>query len=387
MTCAQLMTGDKRMSKPDRIETDVFIVGGGPAGLATGIAARRKGFRVVIADYARPPIDKACGEGLLPDALAALDRLGVAMPNETGYPFAGIRFVDYRSRVTARFPKGRGLGIRRTRLHEILIQSAGRAGTSLLWGSNVEWSPSGSLRVNGIPVLCRWIVGADGQKSRVRDWAGIQVHSVQHIRFGFRCHFRAQPWTDCVEVHWGAGCQLFVTPISPSELCLAMITRDPRLRFDTALSQFPEIIRRLRGSARTTVLRGALSVQRSVREVAKDNFVLVGDASGSVDAVSGEGLCLSFRQAECLANALAQENLELYRQGHRQIQRVASVMARLMLLMDGIPILRSTVLHLFKCYPVLFSALLARHLESRTPTPPLQDLGKALLKTPDISKC
>jgi len=59
-------------------ETDVFVIGGGPAGLAAAIAARRAGFDVVVADRSQPPIDKACGEGLMPDGLSALQRLGVS---------------------------------------------------------------------------------------------------------------------------------------------------------------------------------------------------------------------------------------------------------------------------------------------------------------------
>ena len=60
--------------------TDVFIVGGGPAGLAAAIAARQRGLRVVVADGGHAPIDKACGEGLMPDALAELERLGIQLP-------------------------------------------------------------------------------------------------------------------------------------------------------------------------------------------------------------------------------------------------------------------------------------------------------------------
>ena len=60
--------------------TDVFVIGGGPAGLAAAIAARQRGLRVVVADGARPPIDKACGEALMPDAITALERLGIAVP-------------------------------------------------------------------------------------------------------------------------------------------------------------------------------------------------------------------------------------------------------------------------------------------------------------------
>lgn len=73
-------------------QTDIFVVGGGPAGLAAAIAARLKGFDVVVADAAEPPIDKACGEGLMPDSLDALLRLGVAIDPEQSFAFAGSVF-------------------------------------------------------------------------------------------------------------------------------------------------------------------------------------------------------------------------------------------------------------------------------------------------------
>ena len=57
-------------------DTDVFVVGGGPAGLGCAIAARQHGLRVIVADSAQPPIDKACGEGLMPDSLEVLAQPG-----------------------------------------------------------------------------------------------------------------------------------------------------------------------------------------------------------------------------------------------------------------------------------------------------------------------
>ena len=77
----------------DILKTDVFIVGGGPAGLATGIAIRQRGLRVVVADLARPPIDKACGEGLMPQTVAELKALGVTLGPSQAVPFRGIRFI------------------------------------------------------------------------------------------------------------------------------------------------------------------------------------------------------------------------------------------------------------------------------------------------------
>ena len=83
--------------------TDVFVIGGGPAGLAAAIAARQQGLKVVVVDSARGPIDKACGEGLMPDGLDALRQLGVSLDKcETG-SFRGIRFVGGDGSVHADF--------------------------------------------------------------------------------------------------------------------------------------------------------------------------------------------------------------------------------------------------------------------------------------------
>ena len=94
-------------------ETDVLVVGGGPAGLSAAIAARRKGFSVTLIDAAVPPIDKACGEGLMPDALRALADLGVEIPADAGFAFYGIRFLGEDVSVEAEFPSGFGLALRR----------------------------------------------------------------------------------------------------------------------------------------------------------------------------------------------------------------------------------------------------------------------------------
>src|SRR5450432_2366021 len=119
-------------------QTDVFVVGGGPAGLAAAIACRARGFGVTLADPALPPIDKSCGEGLVPDAIAALGRLGVTLDPRHYCPFRGIRFLGEGVSVDAGFPNGTGLGIRRTHLHQALVDCAEDAGATLLWGVQVK---------------------------------------------------------------------------------------------------------------------------------------------------------------------------------------------------------------------------------------------------------
>ena len=141
------------------------------------------------------------------------------------------------------FPQGYGLGIRRTTLHQALVERAAEAGVQSLWGTRVRGIGRGEVWLDSGKVQCRWIIGADGQNSLVRKWAGLDRGRPQETRFGFRQHFRVAPWTDFVEVHWGRHCQIVVTPVSPDEVCLVVTSRSPQLRLKEALNQFPEITR------------------------------------------------------------------------------------------------------------------------------------------------
>src|SRR5215831_8197316 len=304
--------------------TDVFVIGGGPAGLAAAIAARRAGLTVTLADGAIPPIDKACGEGIMPDGIAAAQSLGISL-DSAGHPFRGIRFCDAGSRVEAEFPQGEGLGIRRTDLHPILVRRA----------------------------------EADGVRLR---WAGLDVSREGTRRYGFRRHFRVTQTSDCMELHWGDRCQLYLTPVGPRELCVAIISRDPRLRLEDAFDRFPGVAARLQGAEPIGTERGGITVSRRLRSVVRGNIALVGDASGSVDAITGEGLCLLFQQSAALARAMVAGDLSLYQKDHARIGRRPAFMSRAMLLLDTRHVLRGRVLRAMSADPHLFADLVAMHV-------------------------
>jgi flavin-dependent dehydrogenase len=348
--------------------TDVFVIGGGPAGLAAAIAARQQGFRVTVADGAKPPIDKACGEALMPDAIKALERLGVTVPAADACPLRGVRFLSSGLTAEAGFPSsGCGLSIRRTALHHVMTERAAGLGVDLLWQSVVTGISSEEVQLRERAVHTKWIVGADGVNSRVRRWANLDAHSRTDVRYAFRRHYRVRPWTDHMEIHWGEHCQAYATAVSNEQVCVAVASHNPELRLEESLPEFRELNARLQGAGTASAERGSVSANRKLKRVWRKNVALIGDASGTVDAITGEGLGLSFSQAAVLANCLKSGNLAQYQTSHRRLALRPWLMARLMLTLDGRPGVQQRTLQVFRKRPEVFRRLLALHVGSLSP--------------------
>jgi flavin-dependent dehydrogenase len=344
------------------LTSDVLVVGGGPAGLAAAIALRKHGIDVLLADALQPPIDKACGEGILPRSRRELTRLGVELDARHGAAFGGIRFCDDHSTVSADFRSGQGIGLRRVVLHTALIEHAQEVGVRMLWGTRVNLNLSQPATLNGKPVRYRYLVGADGHSSRVRPWAGLERGSLLTRRFGFRTHYRITPWSPYIEIHWGPLGQAYVTPVSAEEICVAILTRfSGAARSGDVIQSIPALRERLMHAEITTRERGAITTTFRLRRVVRGTVALIGDASGSVDAISGEGMALGFRQAQGLAGAICNDNLAPYAAGHAEILRLPQTLARLILLMDRWPSLRRKAMNVFARDPHLFAELLQVH--------------------------
>jgi flavin-dependent dehydrogenase len=348
--------------------TDVFVIGGGPAGLAMAIAARQRGLRATVADGMRPPIDKACGEGLMPDGLAALEKLGIHLPATDAYPFQGIRFVGRKLFADALFPDGTpGLAARRTVLHRVMMERASQFGADLKWGMVVRGIAPDGVYVGDSFVRARWIVGADGSNSRVRLWAGLEECYRPHLRFAFRRHYRVGPWTDHMEVHWGTRCQGYATAVGEDQVCVSLASHDPSLRLEDGLNELPWLNRRLRGAEPVSTERGAVTGNRRFKRVWRGNVALIGDAAGTVDAITGEGLRLAFSQAVALAKCIEAGDLAPYQKIHDQLALRPLLMARLMLTLDGRPRLQDRTLEVFRRRPEIFRRLLALHVGALPP--------------------
>jgi flavin-dependent dehydrogenase len=327
---------------------------------------RQQGFEVTVVDCAVPPIDKACGEGLMPDSLAALGRLGVEVDRSQGYAFRGIRFSDGTSTVAGDFPNGSGLGVRRFLLHELLVRHAQAAKVNLIWGAKHVQLCDGGISIDGERLAARFVVGADGLKSGIRQSAGLDAVKSEKRRYGFRRHYRVAPWSEYVELYWGPQGQFYITPVAEKEICVVLISRDQKLRLDAALAAFPALRERLAGAEHGSHEMGSMSISRSLKRVYKDGLALLGDASGSVDAVTGEGMCLAFKQADALARALRAGDLGQYETRHREIGSKPRMMASLMLTMELHGELRRRALAGLAKRPQLFEALLKFHVGETT---------------------
>ena len=338
------------------------MVGGGPAGLAAAIALRLKGYSVKVADCAVPPVEKACGEGLMPDSQIALRKLGVVVTSAHGFPFRGVQFVEGQTTVHGDFPNAAGIGVRRPVLQQLLIERAEQLGVELQWGvKGIDLRPEG-LFVRKESIHADLIVAADGHKSLLRRRAGLEAARSLSFRYGFRRHYRVAPWSEYLESYWEDRFQIYVTPVAPDEVCVVLMSTHAGFRLDNALAQVPAVSGRLQGHTYSSNEMGALIVSRRLKRVYKPGLVLVGDSSGSVDAITGEGLCLSFKAALDLADAYAAGNLASYQRAHEASQVNPSRMASLLLLLGKHPRLRRRVLAGFGYRPDVFTHLLAIHV-------------------------
>lgn len=339
---------------------DVLIVGGGPAGLATAIAVRQHGLDVLVIDRATPPIDKACGEGVMPAGVEALARLGIDASAE-GRPFRGIRYLGDGVSVRADFPGVQGVAMRRPVLHRLLVARATSLGVRFAWGTPVRGLEDSCVQTDAGEISGRWLVGADGLHSRVRLWSGLAQASRRRARFGVRRHYRCEPWSNDVEVSWADGCEAYVWGASDEEVGVAMLWSGEKSDFDSLLLRFPDLARRLADSTTSSRDQGAGPFDQRPRKLWRGHTVLVGDAAGYRDAITGEGLGIAFGEALELAACLARDDLRSYPAAVRRLTRRPYRFIRLLLAAEARPAVRRRFLHLLAAQPDLFRRLLATH--------------------------
>ena len=158
-----------------------------------------------------------------------------------------------------------------------------------------------------------FLIGADGLRSRVRRFAGLQGQPPgKQQRWGARQHFAIAPWSPYVKVWWQRGIEAYITPSGPRQVEIAFLwdraqfspTRDPGI--SAFLSPFPALAARIQPASPLSRLCGLGPLAVASTSPVAGRVVLVGDALMFLDGVTGEGLSLGFSQAELLAQHLPQ---------------------------------------------------------------------------------
>ncbi|MEZ0067238.1 flavin-dependent dehydrogenase [Streptacidiphilus sp. MAP12-20] len=330
---------------------DLLVVGGGPAGLATAIHAARAGLDVAVAEPRPAPIDKACGEGLMPGAVHALADLGIAIE---GQPIRGIRYLDHLRSAQALFQGESGRGVRRTDLHAALARRAAELGVPVLplRVGAVRQEHSG---VSAAGITARYLAAADGLHSPIRRQLALDRPDPRPPRYGLRRHFAVRPWTDCVEVHWSPRAEAYVTPLARNLVGVAVLTSE-RGPFETHLAQFPALARRLPPTAATAV-RGAGPLRQLVRCRVAGRVLLVGDAAGYIDALTGEGVSLALASAAELVHCVRAERPQAYEHAWRRVSRRHRLLTETLLWARHRPRLASAIVPAAARLPAVFTAV------------------------------
>jgi flavin-dependent dehydrogenase len=293
----------------------------------------------------------------MPHAVAQLDALGVA---PKGKAFHGISYLDGTHWVSAPFRSGAGLGVRRTALHAALLDAATKAGVRIVHGDvGVVNQDTSSVRCGEI--RARYLAAADGLHSPIRSSLGLAAAASGRRRWGIRRHVRIAPWSDNVEVYWSANAEAYVTPVADDCVGIAVLTSD-RGGFEHHLNAFPVLKNRVNGHAHGRD-RAAGPLRQRVTSRSAGRVLLVGDAAGYIDALTGEGLGIALRAAELVVKCVVADRPADYDRQWRSMSRRYRMLTAAVLHASAIRPVRSHIVPAASGLPMVFTALVNRLAE------------------------
>lgn len=291
---------------------DLAVLGTGPAGAACALAAAREGLAVVAFDPRRAPKDAPCGEGIMPSGVDALRGLGLGGAADAGRPFPGVRHVVEGAPPLAIDLDRPGIALRRDALLAHLDGALAATGVVRTPATAQVVRTDTGFRVTsaGGDVLVRAVVAADGA-------SGAGLPGLPHPdrvrppgRFGLRARFTERQRLDRVEVHFGRGCEVYLTPLPGAVVNVAVLferpppdVRGPEALLAEALARHPAAAARL-GDV-VTAPEGRAIVRRVPRACSARGAFLAGDALGAVDPIVGCGVAIALRTGVTAARAAA----------------------------------------------------------------------------------
>lgn len=380
---SKVKSGLAATNSTDKRTADVLIAGGGIAGSSLAIMLGRKGFAVQLFERAEYPREKPCGEGLMPGGVAVLDHLNVTS-SVGGTRFRGVRYHCNGRTVEGNFPRQAGFGQtgigqrRRVLDHVLYSEAAATPGVHIYTGSRVEGPVVENGRVRGLIVggkrmLAPLVVGADGMHSTIRQKLGLSCPP-RRGRFGIRAHFRLserKEQSDRVEIFVGQGKEIYVTPLPDHEINVIALGDAGPNREDTEVSllqrceEFPELASLMEGAQQVSATIGASPLTGGAIAGVALGGVLLGDAAGFVDPVTGGGMTQALMAAELLAGYIAENKLGeddwlwSFERERRKMLRGYVLLTQAILRLSDKPQLTDVVLSLLARWPALLSHGLA----------------------------
>jgi flavin-dependent dehydrogenase len=310
---------------------------------------------VVVVEPRAAPIDKACGEGIAHSAVDYLTRLGVRL---SGRPFYGIRYLDAARRVDARFVAGPGLGVRRTTLQSALADRLAELGVDVV-RERVGPISQNLSSVTAAGITARYLAAADGLHSPIRRQLSLGGTPSADVRRGLRQHFAVAPWTDLVEVYWSTLGEAYVTPVADDLIGVAILT-SARGTFESHLQAFPALQRRLAGADAASSVLGAGPLRQRVRRRVSGRVLLVGDAAGYVDALTGEGIAVALRTSAELVECVRRDEPASYEAAWRQVSRECRLLTGSLLWARNRPLLAPRIVPAAAALPGLYGVIVNR---------------------------
>ncbi len=309
-------------------DCEVLVIGAGPAGSAVAAALAASGRDVLLLERTAHPRPKACAEYASPRIAEELRLLGIP---EDGWrnealPLTGMRVIRGNDAVEVRYRDASGprnaWGLDRLSFDAALAGHAADCGARLLEHATFDQPVWTHGRVSGAlirtpdgqhAVTCRWLIGADGARSRVAARFGVERRVVTPRRLGLVAHYEGDPeLADHGEMHVGPGWYIGLAPLAGGRLNVGMaLPLDRRMQgsagehFQAGIDGIPAVAERLRGRRRLTPIRGASPIGHRVARAAGPGWMLVGDAAGFIDPFTGEGIYRALRSARAAAESLA----------------------------------------------------------------------------------
>jgi flavin-dependent dehydrogenase len=159
-----------------------------------------------------------------------------------------------------------------------------------------------------------------------------------------------------VEVYWAPGSEAYVTPVAEDLIGVAVLGGG-RGDFSSRLAAFPALRERLAGAAPASDVRGAGPLRQDVRRRAAGAILLVGDASGYLDALTGEGIGAALAQAAALADCVASGRAADYERAWRRVSRKSLLLTSGLLWARHQPLLAPRIVPAAARLPWLFTAI------------------------------